>query len=337
VGYILYSSGSANAYWGSVVGIVNVAAQYTWSNTQTFQNTITFSSNISIGNVSIYTTINSTSFSGTANNSTNFNGQPSSYYTNATNINTGTLPYAQLGVNVVNTTANFTHTGNVTFSSANTVVAGTLSTANIAATNITVSGNLVISGTVESINTTQLIVNSHLIELADNSLNVDVVDSGWFAPAGNATATWYSGLARIAAKSSNNNPYFWLFGSNTNPNTAITIDTSSNSATGTLQSYITPYGVGGAFVINSSSITVTANSTVAVNITANTLALSTVLPGSSGGTGTGTNVLGDILIGTGTSGGWTRLATSSGGDGYVLQINATSGAVNWNTLDGGIF
>ena len=57
-----------------------------------------------------------------ANNASYLNGQAAAYYTNATNITTGTLPYAQLGTNVVNTTANFTisgihtHSGNTTFS-----------------------------------------------------------------------------------------------------------------------------------------------------------------------------------------------------------------------------
>ena len=52
----------------------------------------------------------------TANNSTNLGGQAASYYTNATNITTGALPYAQIPANIVNTTAAFTRTGITTFS-----------------------------------------------------------------------------------------------------------------------------------------------------------------------------------------------------------------------------
>ncbi len=52
----------------------------------------------------------------TANNSTNLGGQAAAYYTNATNITTGTLPYAQIPANVINTTAAFTRTGITTFS-----------------------------------------------------------------------------------------------------------------------------------------------------------------------------------------------------------------------------
>ncbi|CAB4162814.1 Domain of unknown function DUF1565 [uncultured Caudovirales phage] len=70
-----------------------------------------------VGNSSVYSTVNSTFYTGKANNSlyannaTYLNGQLASYYTNATNITTGTLPYAQIPANVVNTTANFTISG----------------------------------------------------------------------------------------------------------------------------------------------------------------------------------------------------------------------------------
>lgn len=60
----------------------------------------------------------------TANNSTNFGGQPPSYYTNASNITTGTLPYAQIPANIVNTTAAFTYAGIQTYS-ANVVIGAT--------------------------------------------------------------------------------------------------------------------------------------------------------------------------------------------------------------------
>lgn len=61
------------------------------------------------------TTLNSTWFGATANNADLLDNQHGSYYTNATNITTGTLPYAQIPANVVNTTANFTITGQHTY------------------------------------------------------------------------------------------------------------------------------------------------------------------------------------------------------------------------------
>lgn len=83
---------------------------------------IFYASNASLflGNNSISSVINSTSFSGTAANALNLNGQPQSYYTNASNITTGTLPYGQVPSNIVNTTSNFTIGGLITFS-ANTI------------------------------------------------------------------------------------------------------------------------------------------------------------------------------------------------------------------------
>jgi hypothetical protein len=60
--------------------------------------------------------VNSATTALTANNSTNLGGQAAAYYTNATNITTGTLPYARIPANVINTTAAFTRTGITTFS-----------------------------------------------------------------------------------------------------------------------------------------------------------------------------------------------------------------------------
>ena len=77
----------------------------------------TVNTNITGGQISISgVTINSTIYSATANNANNLNGQLASYYTNATNITTGTQPMAQLNANVVNTSAAFTITGVQTYS-----------------------------------------------------------------------------------------------------------------------------------------------------------------------------------------------------------------------------
>lgn len=197
---------------------------------------------------------------------------------------------------------------------------------------LAVSGNVVVSGSVLSVNTQTLVVNDNIIELADNNTTTDIVDAGWYSPAGNSTNIWYSGLIRQASKSSNSNPYFWLFGSNTNPNTSTTVDTSSNSSTGTLQAYLAPFGTGGAFVVNSTTIAITGNSTVNVAVTANTLVLATALAGTSGGTGKATVTNNALLVGNSTNG-YNELTL--GTSGYVLQSNGT--AIVYDILDGGSF
>jgi hypothetical protein len=60
----------------------------------------------------------------TANNANNLGGQLPTYYTNATNITTGTLPYAQIPANVINTTAAFTISNVYTYNS-NLVIGST--------------------------------------------------------------------------------------------------------------------------------------------------------------------------------------------------------------------
>jgi len=51
-GQVLTSAGAgSNVYWTAAAAGTNVAAQYAWTNTQTFSNTITFSGNVSVGNV----------------------------------------------------------------------------------------------------------------------------------------------------------------------------------------------------------------------------------------------------------------------------------------------
>src|SRR5208337_440938 len=79
----------------------------------------------------IFSTVNSTIFSQTANNASYLGGTIASTYastsnTSATNITAGTLPWTQAPSGTVNTVGNFTLAGNITFS-ANTILNSTLS------------------------------------------------------------------------------------------------------------------------------------------------------------------------------------------------------------------
>lgn len=111
------TSNATVAYWSSVN-----ASAYTWADVQTFNSNVALAGNatsqliigtatdgvdanstvISVGNSSVFTTINATSFSGTANNADFLDGQHGSYYTNATNLSTGTVNPARLGSGTAN-------------------------------------------------------------------------------------------------------------------------------------------------------------------------------------------------------------------------------------------
>jgi len=75
-----------------------VGSNVTVNTTSLYVGNTTVNTNITAGQISLSgATINSTSYGGTANNATNLGGQSSSYYTNATNISTGTLAVARGG------------------------------------------------------------------------------------------------------------------------------------------------------------------------------------------------------------------------------------------------
>ena len=82
-GDVLFSNGSA-IYWGSTSTLgVNVAAQFTWSNTQTFSNAITFSGNL------IITTLSANAGFGTAGQALVSGGSSANaYWTTIAGVNT---------------------------------------------------------------------------------------------------------------------------------------------------------------------------------------------------------------------------------------------------------
>jgi len=200
---------------------------------------------------------------------------------------------------------------------------------------VDISGNLVVSGSVVTINTVSLTVRDNIVEFASNNETTDIVDSGWFSPAGGGGNIWYSGVARIAGKSTPDNPHFKLFGTAVNPNTNPTIDPAAR--TGTLEAYLAPYGAGGAFFVDRDSIEIRANTSVKVEITANTITAESIimskpLPVVSGGTGRNSIAPDAILVGN-SVGGFDELLL--GATGTVLQSNGT--ALVYDTLDGGLF
>lgn len=337
-GYVLVSNGSSNAYWTDPYNFpANTSQQYTWTNTQTFSNTVTFSTIITVnneiyvGNSTVNVSINSTSFSGTANNSLNFDGlSPSTWQTYITSNSTTAYTNA-VGAIYSN---NGIFTGNNTFSGLYTNISGTANVATLAVTgSATIAGNLTVSGTVTSLNTTIVQISNNMIELADNQANggvfSDLVDIGFYGVIGNTTSTYYSGFYRDHAASSNSNPVFKIFESNTQPGGTVS---STGYSLGTLEAYLQPYGAGGALVANSSAVSISSNSALSVTINANTLTLSTPLAATSGGTGLNTYTSGDILV---ANTGNTLSRLGIGTDGYVLQVSGST--VAWSYIDGGVF
>jgi hypothetical protein len=232
---------------------------------------------------------------------------------NATGVHVG----AANGINVTADAVGLTTGSTLTVNSAGLHVNTALSI-----TDLSLSGNLTVLGTLSTIDTTNLTVQDSLIELANGNATTDILDIGLYGQYG-ATGAKYTGLFRDAT----DGVYKLFAGSQTEPTT--TVDTAAAGyTTATLQAFLNS----GGLVSNATNVTLTANSTLAVGITANTLSLSTALPGTSGGTGLATVTAEDILVAN-SSNGFRKLAVGS--TGFVLQSNGT--AVVYATLDGGTF
>jgi hypothetical protein len=344
-GEVLASDALGDLYWvdpGTITA--QPAGQNTWvqfnsSNVLAASAGFTFdddANNLFVGNTLVIGTgvvsyINSTSFSGSANNADNLGGFPANNYVKAqddTNF-TGNVQFTGKDLNIAVGSLDISSNVNVTGRSINAIGS------NIRLNDAEIAGNLVVSGTVTTINTTSISIKDNIVEFASGNETTDVVDSGWFSPAGGGGQTWYSGITRIAGRSTPSDPYFKIFGTTINPNSSPTVDV--NAKNGTLQSWLRPYGTGNAFVVDENEINIVANSSVSVNISANTLAvgqliLTAPLPVSSGGTGRNNIAPDAILVGNSTNG-FDELLL--GVDGAILQSNGT--ALVYSTLDGGLF
>ena len=208
------------------------------------------------------------------------------------------------------------------------------STTDISVRNATFTGNVVVSGSVVTVNTATLQVNDNVIEVGFNNgaLSTDAIDTGIYTPSNTAGTLQYSGLARIAASSATTLPWYKIFSTTTNPNSGLTITSSS---TGILQAYLYPYGLGGAFVANSSVVNITANGTVSSTLTVNSVTLSTALAATSGGTGQSSYTTGDILYASSGTALSKLSVPGSAANGQVLQI--VNNLPAYSTIDGGSF
>ena len=242
---------------------------------------------------------------------------------NSTGVHVGSANGINVQADAVGLTTGSTLTVNSTGAHVNTDLSITsLSTSG----SLQVGGNLTVLGDLLTINVATLAVEDSLIQLASNNTTSDLLDIGFFGSyeAGDAGAHEHTGIFRDA---SDGGIYKLFINLEESPTT--TVNTAGTGyTTGTLEAFLKS----GALVSNSTAVTITANSTVAVNLTANSLTLSTPLAATSGGTGLNTYTSGDILV---ANTGNTLSKMALGASGYILMSNGT--ALTYDTLDGGTF
>lgn len=189
---------------------------------------------------------------------------------------------------------------------------------------VEIGGDLVVTGNVTTVNVSSVIVSDPMIYLAGNNYSSDLVDIG-------LAANYNDGTNRHTGIFRDHTDGLWKIFYNLTQELSGNndVDTSDPTyRTATLQTYLQS----GGLTTNSSVANLAANSTFAVNITANTLTLTTALAGTSGGTGKLTVTNNALLVGN-SSNGYNELTL--GTSGYVLQSNGT--AIVYDVLDGGSF
>ena len=189
---------------------------------------------------------------------------------------------------------------------------------------VTVSGNLTVLGDLLTVNVSTLAVEDPLIQLATNNTIGDTVDIGFYGNYNVGGGSHeHTGLFRDATDG-----VYKLF-TGLEPAPTTTVDTSNNTYTvATLEAYL----LSGALVSNSTAVTITANSSVNVNITANSITLATALGVPSGGTGQATFANNGVLYGN-TAG--SLSVTAAGANGNVLKV--VNDVPVFGMLDGGTF
>lgn len=311
-GYLLAVDAGGNTFWQPAGAVsINTAAQYSWTNTHTFNANVTLATTAGlIANGQV----------GTAGQVLTSNGTTAYWQSLTADITSvvagdgltgggtsGDVTLNVVGANGISVAADAV--GVTTGSTLTVNSTGIHVNSALSITDLTLSGNLTVSGTLTTIDTTNLVVEDPIIKLANGNSSTDSLDIGFYGVYG-STGAKYTGLFRDATDG-----LFKLYtGSSEEPTTTV-----NTAATGYGLATLSAYLNSGALTTNSTITAITANSTHAVNLTANTIKLSTLTNGG-------------ILVGNSTNG-MTNL--SLGTDGYVLQSNGT--AVVYSTLDGGTF
>ena len=305
----------------TITGFANVSSYINVVGAATVNGALTVNNIAAVGNTTI---------TGFANVSSTLNVVGAATVNGALTVNNT----AAVGNTTISGFANVTSTlqvgANASFAQ-NVSVTGHLSSGTLAAGDTTISGNLTITGTLTTVSANNLSVTDSLIQLASNNTTSDILDIGFFGSyeSGDAGNHEHTGLFRDASDSG----VYKLF-QNLEPSPTTTVDTANTTFEfATLQAFLKAGGAGASGLIaNSTTIALTANSTLNVAIVANTLTLSSALGGNSGGTGLSSVTAEDILVANSTNG---YRALAKGAEGTVLQIS--SGVVAYTTLDGGTF
>lgn len=305
----------------TISGTANVTSSINVVGAATVNGALTVNNTAAVGNTTI---------TGFANVSSTLNVVGATTVNGALTVNNT----AALGNTTITGFANVSSTlqvsGNASFAQ-NASVTGHLSVGTFQTGDATISGNLTITGTLTTVSANNITVTDPLIQLASNNTTSDVLDIGFFGSyeAGDAGNHEHTGLFRDASDSG----VYKLF-QNLEPSPTTTVDTANNTfQIAMLQAFLKTGGAGASGLIaNATTIALTANSTLNVAIVANTLSLSTALPGTSGGTGLASFTAEDILVANSSNG---FKALAKGSEGTVLQIS--SGVVAYTTLDGGTF
>ncbi len=188
-----------------------------------------------------------------------------------------------------------------------------------------VGGDIIVTGNLVTQNVSSVSISDPMILLAANN-NADLVDIGFVGHYNDGAANVHTGFIRHAA----DDQYYLFEKYNIEPseNTIQVNNVASGFTLSTLNAFIKA----GALTSNSTTVSIVANSSVSVNITANTLGLSSPLAATSGGIGHNSYTLGDILVASNTS---YISKLGVGTEGKVLQSNGST--VVYADLDGGTF
>lgn len=160
---------------------------------------------------------------------------------------------------------------------------------------LTVSGNLVVEGDLTRVNVSTMIVEDPLIQLSSNNASSDLVDIGFFGNYYDGTIGRYTGLFRDASDSGK----YVLFANL--HSTALPSATVNRTSPSFSLSTLVAYLESGGLTSSPTQIRILANNSLSVDISANTLSLTTPLAVSSGGTGRSTLTLNAVLVGNGSS------------------------------------